>query len=98
MKENQGEWVKTKDRLVTAVTELGFLKELGEEIAKNLGSIKAMERMIAYLDYVKPKKAEMIVDEMLAICEEISDWREKKESREANARYNDIRYRGLIDE
>ena len=30
------------------------------------------------------------VDEMLAICSEISDWREKKASQEANARYNEI--------
>ena len=27
---------------------------------------------------------------MLAICNEIADWREKKAAREANARYNEI--------
>ena len=30
----------------------------------------------------------MLVDEMLAICAEIETWREKKESQEAQARYN----------
>lgn len=78
MTRDQIEWKNTRDRLVDAVVQLGFPKELGAEIAKNLGSPKAMERMIAYLDYVKPKTAEIMVDEMLAICGEISEWREKK--------------------
>ena len=39
----------TKDRLVEAVTRLGFREDLGEAIAWNLGSPKAMERMISYL-------------------------------------------------
>ncbi len=95
MTRDQIEWMNTRDRLVDSVVQLGFPKELGIEIAKNLGSPKAMERMIAYLNYVKPKTAEIMVDEMLAICSEISDWREKKASLEANARYNEILYYGL---
>ena len=84
------EWNKTKDRLVEEVAALGFPKELGEMVAKNLGSPKAMERMISYLSYVKPNTAELIVDEMLAICSDIDAWRDKKESLEANAKYNEI--------
>ena len=30
----------------------------------------------------------VLVDEMLAICAEIETWRQKKESQEAQARYN----------
>ncbi len=89
------EWVRTKDRLVEAMTRLGFREDLGLAIAKNLGSPKAMERMISYLDYVKPKTEELVVDEMLAICSEIAAWREKKASEEANARYNEMLYYGL---
>ena len=48
-----------------------------------------MQRMISYLQNVKPKKAELIVDEMLAICSEIDAWKKKKENQEANARYNE---------
>ena len=48
-----------------------------------------MERMMAYLRYVKPGKAELVVDEMLAICSEINAWREKKASEEANEAYNE---------
>lgn len=84
-------WSRTRDDLVRAVEELGFPAELGEAIAKHLGNPKAMERMISYLHYVKPKTEELVVDEMLAIRSEIDAWREKKASEEANARYNEIK-------
>jgi hypothetical protein len=44
-------------------------------------SPKAIDRMTAYLGYVKPTKAELVVDEMLAIRSEIDAWREKKSQR-----------------
>ena len=72
------------------IERLGFPKELGEMIAKNLGSPKAMDRMIAYLYYVKPQKEELIVDEMLAICSDIAVWKDKKASEQANAAYNEV--------
>ena len=78
-----------------SVERLGFPAELGEAIAKHLGSPKSMERMISYLDYVKPRSAELIVDEMLAIRSEIDAWKDKKASEEANARYNEMLYYGL---
>jgi len=93
---NQRLWARTRDDLVKAVESLGFRAELGEAIAKHLGSQKAMERMISYLDYVKPQSEELIVDEMLAIRSEIDAWREKKASEEANAKYNDMLYYGLF--
>lgn len=97
MTSNQEEWARARDRLVDTVKYLGFPEGLGEAIAKNLGSPKAMGRMTAYLEYVKPKSAEVIVDEMLAICSEISAWRDKKESETANARYNEMRCQRLND-
>ena len=92
---NQLLWIRTKDKLVRSVEQLGFPGELGEAMAKHLGSPKAMERMISYLEYVKPKSEELIVDEMLAIRSEIDAWREKKASEEANARYNEMLYYGI---
>ena len=97
MISNQRLWTRTKDELVQTVESLGFPTELGEAIAKHLGSPKAMERMISYLHYVKPKSEELVVDEMLAIRSEIDAWREKKASEEANARYNEMLYYGLGD-
>ena len=95
MLSNQRLWARTRDELVRAIEELGFPAELGEAIARHLGSPKAMERMIAYLRYVEPRSEELIVDEMLAIRSEIDVWREKKASEEANARYNEMLYYGL---
>ena len=89
------EWTRTRDRLVEAMVRLGFREDLGEAVAKNLGSPKAMERMISYLVNVKPKTEELLIDEMLAICSEIEAWKEKKASQEANARYNEMLLRGL---
>ena len=88
-------WTRTKDELVRTVEQLGFPAQLGEAVAKHLGSPKAMERMIAYLENVKPRREDLLVDEMLAIRSEMDAWREKKASEEANARYNEILNYGL---
>lgn len=91
-------WVMSKQNLMNQISILGFPAELGEAVAQNLGSPKAMDRMTAYLMNVMPTKAELVVDEMLAICSEIEAWREKKESQEANAHYNEMRYYGWAEE
>ena len=89
------EWTITKNDLVYEIEHLGFPTDLGEQVAKMLGSPKAMQRMIAYLHYVKPGKAELVVDEALAICSDIEAWRKKKEVEAANAKYNEILYYGI---
>ena len=93
--DSRDEWVRTKQDLVSEIKKLGFPESLGNEVAVNLGSPKAMERMIAYLHYVKPRTAELIVDEMLAICSDIDTWHNKKAAEEANAKYNQMLYYGL---
>ena len=98
MNSNQKVWARTRDDLVRAIESLGFPAELGEAAARHLGSPKAMERMISYLSYVKPRSEELIVDEMLAIRSEVDAWREKKASEEANARYNEILNYGLLED
>ena len=92
------DWKSIKDTLVGAVTGLGFPAELGEAIAKHLGSPKAMIRMTQYLHYVRPAKAEMIADEMLAIRSEIDAWKERKAGRQASVRYNEMLCCGLEEE
>ena len=81
-------WTEAKNRLIEAVASLGFPREFGEVMARQLGSPKAIDRMTSYVYQAKPATEEMLVDEMLAICEEISAWREKKDSREAQEKYN----------
>ena len=93
MKDHQ--WIRSRDNLISSLTSLGFPEELGHQIAKNLGGPKAIDRMTAYLTYVKPKKVELVVDEMLAIRSEIDAWREKKASEEANMAYNEMLRHGF---
>ena len=90
--DNRILWEQSRDALVSVVVSLGFPAELGEMIARHLGSPKAIERMTAYLQYERPKDDRMIVD---AISEEIEAWREKKECQEANRAYNELLYYGL---
>ena len=89
------EWSHARDRLVNAITSLGFPAEFGHTIDSYLGSPKAIDRMTAYLQYVKPGKEELVVDEMLAIRAEIDAWRDKKASEKANAKYNELLNCGL---
>ncbi|MBE5896497.1 MAG: hypothetical protein K6E43_07475 [Lachnospiraceae bacterium] len=91
----RSDWASSRDDLVNAITGLGFPEELGVEIAKQLGSPKAMERMLGYLYNVKPQSVELVVDEMLAICSDVEAWKEKKACEEANAFYNEILNHGL---
>ena len=88
MTTNQYQWAQARDRLVADVTGIGFSAELAELMARQLGSPRAIDRMTSYVYQARPRTEEMLVDEMLAICAEIETWREKKESQEAQARYN----------
>ena len=88
-------WARSRDGLVSSIVALGFPGELGDMIASQLGSPKAIDRMSAYLDYAKPNDIQIIIDEMLAIQSELDAWREKKASEKANARYNEILNYGL---
>ena len=92
MTPNQYLWTQSRDRLVAAVTGIGFSAELAELMARQLGSPKAIDRMTSYVHQAHPRTEEMLVDEMLAICAEIETWRQKKESQEAQARYNSWLY------
>ena len=98
MDDNKRRWLYSRDNLMTAIRSLGFPDELGEAIVKNLGSPKAMDRMTLYLMNVKPTTPELVVDEMLAIRSEIEAWRAKKDSEDANAKYNEMLYYGLGDD
>ena len=89
--DHKKEWARAKNQLVDAIKELGFPEELGVQIAKQLGSPKAMNRMISYLRYVRPHSEEEIADEMLAIMSDVDRWKDKKASIKANARYNEWR-------
>ena len=99
---NRLEWSMAKSDLCREVLSLGFPREFGDLLAKELGSPKAIGRMAAYLRTAKPHSVEMIVDEMLAISAEVQTWRERKESQQAQSAYTaylfERRMRGEEDE
>ena len=96
MTPNQIAWARSRDRLVAAVTALGFHAELAELMAKQLKSPKAIDRMTSYIRQARPTSEEMLVDEMLAICSEIDAWRDRKASLDAQAKYTAMRYYGAL--
>ena len=88
MTPNQRIWAQARNQLAAAVSALGYPEELADLIAGQLGSPKAIDRMTSYVRQARPQSLEMMMDEMLAIRAEIYAWRERKESREAQAGYN----------
>ncbi len=88
-RKNRLEWSLAKADLCRAVQALGFPAEFGDLLAGELGSPRSMSRMTAYLRSVRPRTVEAIVDEMLAIASEAETWRQRKESQEAQASYNE---------
>lgn len=85
MTSNQKNWSRARDQLAASVAALGYPEEFADLLAKQLKSPKAIDRMTAWLNLVHPRNIETIADEMLAICSEIDTWRERKESKEAQA-------------
>ncbi|MBO4653325.1 MAG: hypothetical protein J5649_08430 [Lachnospiraceae bacterium] len=86
---SDGEWIRAREELVSELISLGHPRELGELIARQLGSPKAIRRMTSYLKQVRPRNVEEVVDEMLAISSEIDAWHKKKASEQANASYTE---------
>ena len=90
----QAEWKTARDELIRELDKLGYPAEFGAVIAKNLGSPKAIRRMSSYLRQVRPKKPEMIADEMLAIQSDRDRIRDKHINEHAQQKIN-ILYRDI---
>ena len=88
-------WKAACRELIETIVRMGYPEEFGKAIARNLGSEKTMRRMTAYLFSAKPRSAEEIADEMLAIMSDRERWIQKKKAEQANARYNEILNEGL---
>ena len=88
MTPNQRIWAQARDRLARTVAALGFPPELADLLAKQLQSPKSIDRMTSWMENVRPRGMETIADELLAICADRDAWREKAESREAQASYS----------
>lgn len=81
--------------LVRAIVRMGYPEEFGIAVADNLRTENTMGRMLRYLDHAKPRSAEEIADEMLAIMEDRERWVRKKTAEYYNSKYNEFLDRGL---
>ena len=81
--------------LVETIVRMGYPEEFGHAIVQNLRTEKTMSRMIGYLKHAKPRSAEEIANEMLAIMEDRKRWIQKKEAEYYNSKYNEMLYFGL---
>ena len=89
MTKNQRMWALARNELAAAVSAMGWPEELADLIAKELGSPKAIGWITSYIRQAKPRTLETLMEEMLAIQDEIAAWKEKKESQRAQAGYNE---------
>lgn len=89
MTQNQRMRALARNELAAAVSAMGWPEELADLIAKELGSPKAIGRITSYIWQAKPRTLETLMEEMLAIQDEIAAWKEKKESQRAQAGYNE---------
>ena len=88
MTEYQLQWAQARDRLAEALIRAGYPAGLADIMAKQLGSPRAIDRMTSYVRHGYGRNMEMLADEMLAICADAEAWRDRKESQEAQAKYN----------
>ena len=89
------ERTRIRSSLVRAIAEMGYPEAFGMAVADNLRTEKMMSRMIGYLRSAKPRSAEEIADEMLAIMEDRERWIRKKSAEYYNSKYNEFLYYGF---
>ncbi len=98
MTDYQQRWSEARDRLAAALSQAGYPAELAPMMAKQLRSPRAIDRMTSYVSHGYARNLEMLADEMLSICQDADAWREKKESEEAQARYNAYLYHRKLED
>ena len=75
--------------LYNIMIERGYPTEFSDLVTKNLNTDFTAQRMIGYLLHYDKLPLEEVADEMLAILSERNRIMAKKETEDANARYND---------
>lgn len=80
--------MNTREKLIHSLEVKGFPSSFCKDIADQLGTEKAMNRMLGYLSHISHASMEDIADEMIAICDERETWISKKKAEYYNAKYN----------
>ena len=71
---------------------------LGTALAAGLGTERAMGKMLHYLTHADMPSMEEIADEMVAICDDRSFWREKKEAEFYQNKYNEMLWQSKFED
>ena len=87
MTPQQQEYCAARDRLIRAVTACGFPAELATLCARQIGSPRGIDRLASYVYQIRPRSEELLVDEMLAIADQLRSWRKKKDTEAAQWKY-----------
>ena len=71
---------RLRAKIEKEVSAMGYPPEFGTALAAGLGTERAMGKMLHYLTHADMPSMEEIADEMVAICDDRSFWREKERS------------------
>jgi hypothetical protein len=77
---------------------MGYPPEFGTALAAGLGTERAMGKMLHYLTHADMPSMEEIADEMVAICDDRSFWREKKEAEFYQNKYNEMLWQSKFED
>ncbi len=87
--------LQLRNKIIETVAGMGWPEEFGALVADQLRTEKPMTRMLGYLRQAKPKTAEEIADEMLAILDDRDRWIGKKKAEYYNRKANELIWNGL---
>ena len=94
-KKPQALFDRLRRDIMDILVRMGYPKEFGYVIAGQLRTEISLRRMIGYLLQAKPRSAEEIADELLAIQADREAWVQKKSAEYYNSRYNELLNDGL---
>jgi hypothetical protein len=89
---------RLRAKIEKEVSAMGYPPEFGTALAAGLGTERAMEKMLHYLTHADMPSMEEIADEMVAICDDRSFWREKKEAEFYQNKYNEMLWQSKFED
>ena len=88
---------RLRAKIEKEVSAMGYPPEFGTALAAGLGTERAMGKMLHYLTHADMPSME-IADEMVAICDDRSFWREKKEAEFYQNKYNEMLWQSKFED
>lgn len=89
---------RLRAKIEKEVSAMGYPPEFGTALAAGLGTERAMGKMLHYLTHADMPSMEEIADEMVAICDDRSFWREKKKAEFYQNKYNEMLWQSKFED